>query len=327
MRYSILGFNQAKLLQFNLNLSEVLLLSYIYDAQASPTMSHIIEDEKTYTWLNHSKIQSDLPILNVNERQLKYYLNHLTSYNLITAKQTSVTGIKGSRAYYGITEICESLRYDNTDTEQGQKIAPNDPLLGAKNCPSDNQLLLDSKLENSTISKDIVAKASPEISQENTQDNPRQPYIENDTEGLSEFEQHMYSDDVRKKRKIEGATTPKAKKLSLWDKCVQAIEEYTDNEQLQEALTDYLKLRLSMRDKPIYIAQWKALLKKIDTCSGDPVQVVKQSTELGYASFYDLKTYTRPRRVDIISSETENMSCRKVSAEERREILEHGELF
>lgn len=316
MRYSILGFNQAKLLQFNLNLSEVLLLSYIYDAQASPTMSHIIEDGKTYTWLNHSKIQSDLPILDVNERQLKYYLNHLTSYNLITAKQTTVTGIRGSRAYYGITEICESLRYDNTDTEQGQKIAPNTPSLGVKNCPSDNKLILDNKLD-STISKDIVATAPTE-----------NPIQESDTESLTEYEQHMYSDDVRKKRKIEKAEPKTTKKLSLWDKCVQDIEAYTVNEELREALKDYLKLRLAMKDKPMYQAQWRALLKKIGSCSGDPVSIVKQSTELGYASFYDLKSYTpRPRRVDIISSETENMNCRKVSEEERREILENGEVF
>ena len=99
MKYSILGFNQEKLLQYNLNLNEILLLSYIYDAQASPTMNHILEDGKTYTWLNHSKIQSDLPILDADERQLKRYIKHLNDCELINSKQITVNGIRGSRQH------------------------------------------------------------------------------------------------------------------------------------------------------------------------------------------------------------------------------------
>lgn len=316
MKYSIMGFNQEKLLSYRLDLNEILLLSYIYDAQASPTMSHIIDNGNVYTWLNHAKIQSDLPILNVEERQLKRFINHLVESDLICSQQVAVNGVRGSRAYYGITETCEKLRYDHTESEQGSKMSPNSGGLGVKNVPSYNLVNLDNKLDN-TISKDIVAKAPTE-----------NPIQESDIESLTEYEQHMYSEDVRKKRKIEGAQPQKTKKLSLWDKCVQDIEAYTADEELRESLKDYLKLRLAMKDKPMYQAQWRALLKKIGTCSGDPVAIVKQSTELGYASFYDLKSYTsRPRRVDIISSETENMSCRKVSEEERREILENGEVF
>ena len=245
-------------LSYRLDLNEILLLSYIYDAQASPTMSHIIDNGNVYTWLNHAKIQSDLPILNVEERQLKRFINHLVESDLICSQQVAVNGVRGSRAYYGITETCEKLRYDHTESEQGSKMSPNSGGLGVKNVPSYNLVNLDNKLDN-TISKDIVAKAPTE-----------NPIQESDIESLTEYEQHMYSEDVRKKRKIEGAQPQKTKKLSLWDKCVQDIEAYTADEELRESLKDYLKLRLAMKDKPMYQAQWRALLKKIGTCSGDP---------------------------------------------------------
>ena len=322
MKYSIMGFNQEKLLQFDLSLNEVLLLSYIYDAQASPTMSHILESEKTFTWLNHSKIQTDLPILNVNERQLKYYLNHLSSYGLIASKQVTVAGIRGSRAYYGITEICESLRYDHTETEQGQKIAPNTPLLGAKNCPSDNLLNLDNKLEN-TIPKGIVTEVPTEEHPIDTSES---------LNSLSEYESKMYSED-RKKMKVKESTAPTPKKkLSLWDKCVQVINDYTDNEELRTLLTDFLKMRLSMKDKVMYAPQWKSMVEKIDRLNGNPVNIVRQSLEHGWASFYDEKTnngYSEYRQKSIydITSETPNMRSDKVSDEKWKEIMENGEEF
>ena len=314
-----MGFSQAKLLQFDLNLNEILLLSYIYDAQASPTMSHIIEDGKVYTWLNHSKIQSDLPILNVNERQLKYYLNHLTSYNLISAKQMTITGIRGSRAYYGITEVCEMLRYDNTDMEQGQKTAPNSSTLGAKNCPSDSLLNLDNKLD--TIPKGIVTEVTTK--EDNVTEN-------NSLNTLSEYESKMYSEDRRKIKKID-TEQPKKKKLSLWDKCVQIINDFTEDEKLRSVLIEFLKMRLAIKDKIMYAPQWKAMLERMTLLKGDPVRIVQQSLEHGWAGFYDEKpTYSSGYRKwdkNEVCSETPDMNCNKVSEEERKEILENGELF
>lgn len=327
MKYSILGFNQEKLLNYNIGLNEVLLLSYIYDAQASPTMSHILEDNQTYTWLNHAKIQADLPIINADERQLKRYIKHLNECGLINSKQVAINGVRGSRAYYGITKECENLRYDYVETEQGSKMSPNTPLLGVKNVPSDNLLILDNKLNN-TIPKGIVTTV-PTKENESSSDNDTK-----DT--MSEYESKMYSDDVKKMRRLDGGESAHAdkpkKKLSLWDKCMQIINETTDDEQLRSALIEFLKLRLQIKDKPFYAPQFKSMVEKIFTLKGDPLRIVQQTLEHGWASFYDEKpnNYNKYGTNDTrysVFSEHENMSSKKVTKEEWEEMLKNGKKF
>lgn len=323
MKYSILGFNQEKLLQYNLNLNEILLLSYIYDAQASPTMNHILEDGKTYTWLNHSKIQSDLPILDADERQLKRYIKHLNDCELINSKQITVNGIRGSRAYYGITELCENLRYDYIGTEQGSKMSPNTPLLGVKNVPSDNLLNLDNKLDN-TIPYGIVTEVPTEDESVSKNDNA--------IGTLSEYESKMYSEDIKRERKVNNKalaeTNSPKKKLSLWDKCVQIIEDYTDDENLRNVLKEFLKMRLSMKDKQMYAPQWRCMLDKIATLKGDPVSIVQQSIEHGWASFYDMKSTTSYSKPNISNfGENKCNQSVKVTEDARREMFNRGNVF
>lgn len=150
MRYSILGFNQEKLLQYDLSMNEVLLLNYIYEAQASPTMSHIIRDNQCYTWLSHDKIQEDLPVLNISKDRLKKLIKNIVDEGLIISYQELNGPTHGSKAYYGITEACEDLRYYNQD-----RGVENNPSWGVENNPSYNKLS-DNK-NNKTLSKDNVS--------------------------------------------------------------------------------------------------------------------------------------------------------------------------
>ena len=108
-----MGFNQKKLLQYDLNMNEVLLLDYIYNAVASPTMVHKINNEIFYVWLNHKKILEDLPILNIGEDRLKRLIKHLDDLHLIQSIR-DLHG-KGSKSYYCITKECEELRYSNDE--------------------------------------------------------------------------------------------------------------------------------------------------------------------------------------------------------------------
>ena len=145
MRYSVLGFNQEKIVELELSMNDILLLSYIYEAQASADMEHKLVDGYVYTWLCHSKILEDLPILDIKEDRLKQMLRKLVSLELIQSTKESRNLLNGSKAFYGITEKCESMRYD-----RGVK---NYTSGGVKNYTSDSQL----KKDNSkTISKDIV---------------------------------------------------------------------------------------------------------------------------------------------------------------------------
>ena len=75
---------------------------------------------------------------------------------------------------------------------------------------------------------------------------------------------------------------------SLFTKCLSMIDDYTIDSKLRKALIDYLKVRLEIRDKPLYANSWKGLLNKLDRDfdSSERLAVVYQSIERGYASFF-----------------------------------------
>lgn len=80
----------------------------------------------------------------------------------------------------------------------------------------------------------------------------------------------------------------KPKKDNLYTKCIGLIDDYTIDEELRKSLIDYLRVRLEMKDKPLYANSWKGLLNKLDR-DFDTVErlaVVRQSIERGYASFF-----------------------------------------
>ena len=132
MKFELFGFNQEKALEYNLTVEDLLLIDYIWDMVASPTMQHIFENGITYVWLMHDRILSDLPILNISNRSLINYLNKLKDMGLLDVRTVHGEASRGSKSYYAITEKCEALRYD-----QVQKIAVSQRP-GAKNCTSDN---------------------------------------------------------------------------------------------------------------------------------------------------------------------------------------------
>lgn len=82
------------------------------------------------------------------------------------------------------------------------------------------------------------------------------------------------------------------KKKSLYDKCYDHILEFTNNVGLIDALTEYLKIRLQMKDKPLYEGTWKGMLKKLDKMDNQ-IDVVNTSIERGWASFFEQKSYSK----------------------------------
>lgn len=152
MKYAILNFNQQAVIDLNENIDmeDLLLLDYVYNAIASPSMLHIVEDDIAYVWLQHDKILQDLPILNISKDRLKRRIKKLVDIQLLKTKQIYDTGIRGSKAYYSITSRCEGLRYtgvkNNTwSEEQVLKTTPDSAGTGVKNNTSYSKLNLISK--------------------------------------------------------------------------------------------------------------------------------------------------------------------------------------
>ena len=89
--------------------------------------------------------------------------------------------------------------------------------------------------------------------------------------------------------------TRKVKKKSLWDSCLELINEFTDNENLHNLLVDFLKICLeNSRESgnPFYKNTFKGKLNKLQSLSDSPeeqIKIVMQTLDNGWASFYEIK--------------------------------------
>ena len=82
------------------------------------------------------------------------------------------------------------------------------------------------------------------------------------------------------------------KKKSLYDKCIDEINFFTKDIGLIDALTEYLKIRLQMKEKPLYLGTWQGMLKKLAKMDNQ-IDVVNTSIERGWASFFEQKSYSK----------------------------------
>lgn len=274
MRYSIFGFNQQKLIELQtegikLDMTDVLLMDYIQKALSQPSMLKTFEDGQPYVWLKHSKILEDLPILNIKENMLGKRLVKMIDLELIKSKVISNQSNRGSRTYYTITPLFESLQQapeEMTSRNLLQVVNEKEPtsrnLLQVVERPAVINYRSNNQLENNdnrSISKDI------------------------------EYTQPKSFDFGK----------PKQKKQSLYSKCMAHIQLFTNNIQLQGYLKDFLDSLVEM-DKLHGEKQFVGILNKLNGLAGDTKsqsQIVQHSLEHGYATFYELKSnynYSKP---------------------------------
>lgn len=114
-----------------------------------------------------------------------------------------------------------------------------------------------------------------------------------------------------------GKTQSRPKKDNLYSKCVSMIHDYTSDADLEKALVDYLRVRLEIKDKPLYANSWKGLLNKLDRefDASERLAVVRQSIERGYLSFYPVSNYSNGG----VKSESGTRHVPRMTEEEKRE--------
>lgn len=146
---------------------------------------------------------------------------------------------------------------------------------------------------NNTILKNSTAEPSDTNDQELTNTIPNRNGF---SDGTKVKRKIFMNDDFSEKQKEEKT----GKRLNMYDKCLLAIDEYTKDEKLKEALKTYLGIRLRVTEKNkklLGVGQWKGLLNKLDEISGNKVAIVEQSIERGWASFFPISNstyYTKP---------------------------------
>ena len=309
MRTSILGFNQSKAIELNLTTNDLLLLQYIMYANSEPTMKHIVENEVAYVWLNHTKIQEDLPILNITEGTLKNKLSEFKSKGLIASKLVSNTSGRGSRAYYTITEMTTSLL--------------NDPV-----SPT-------TSLQNDTVEGPRHSKMTSNI---DIVDNKGLTKIINDFSSTPEADDYSSKGYSKEELKSEFLGSVKKntrrrnviRKPTLFDKCVAEIDKYTDLPVLREKLIQFLKIRLDVKDKPLGLESWKGMLDKLDQavaeCNREYVDVVQQSIDKCWLSFYPINEKPKADKKEAVFCDIDmpNTADIKVS---NKEVKMSGKVF
>ena len=138
MKYSILGFNQERVLSLtrevkdvkkdktttiSIDVDDLLILSVIADISNRKSIRKIILEDGQYAWISYNVILEDLPILRIDKKQLRRRLDKLVEFELIDLKVERVNG-SGTFVYIKIGKEYESLKY-NIDEESkytsGQK--------------------------------------------------------------------------------------------------------------------------------------------------------------------------------------------------------------
>lgn len=117
----------------------------------------------------------------------------------------------------------------------------------------------------------------------------------------------------------------KPKKQNLFSKCVSLIDDFTKDTQIRIDLTDYLKVLLEMKQDGynLYTNVWKGLLKKLNQLSTDPNiqhEIIRQSIERGYKSFFPVNNYSNNYDVRKGKAWEEGISCDTYTEEEKRQI-------
>ena len=93
------------------------------------------------------------------------------------------------------------------------------------------------------------------------------------------------------------------KRPTLFDKCVAEIDDYTDKPELRNKLIQFLRIRLEVKDKPLGLASWQGMLEKLDqavaACGREYVEVVQQSIDKGWLSFYPIESKSKSSRTNF----------------------------
>lgn len=78
---------------------------------------------------------------------------------------------------------------------------------------------------------------------------------------------------------------------NLFTQCVSEIDKYTSDQELKDKLVEYLKVRLSIKDKPFKSYHFANQLKTLDALTGDKITIINQSIERRWAKFVEPQKY------------------------------------
>ena len=286
MKYSILGFNQEKIVAYSkdglkCDLIDLLLLNYIIYAQANPKMKHRVDDEmKPCVWLQHEHILEDLPILNITEGTLKNRLTKLRKMELITSKTIANENSQGSRTYYRTTSLLYDMIFETTSLKNDVIEEPRHSKM-----TSNTQVNNDKKVNKKNNSKELLQTSNFSFGKQKTKTKP--------------------------------------KKESLYTKCASLIYSKTEDKEIQKLLFTWLNMLLEKykdRGKTLYANVFSGKLNMLDKYDRkDWKEIIEYNLQRGYEGFYPINNYSgsKDKRADENMTHVPSMTEEDYKREER----------
>lgn len=222
----------------------------------------------------------------LNDYQQRKAIKHLEKEGVI---KTALKGVPATRYFYiDETQLLNFLKPSSENFKE----------LDVKNLKPSNYITNNNK--NKTISlsndKDIVAKNS------------------------------LPSKNISSQ--FLGSAKTKQHKETLYSKCISLINEFTDDDSLKNLLIKFLKVRLANSQEsgiPFYQNNFKGLLntlKKLAENTSEQKQIVKQTLDNGWNSFYELKNNTtnnsKKHELNYLEGERKNTDYEKLDEDIER---------
>ena len=117
MKYSIFGYEQKELANYNIDCVDLVLLDYLlYKCLNSALEYKIIEDNK-YIWVTHTMIVNDLPFLKLKERGVENRITNLNNIGFVDRKKRQDNNGK-LKSYLRVTDLVNQLKFADGNTNQ-----------------------------------------------------------------------------------------------------------------------------------------------------------------------------------------------------------------
>lgn len=118
MKYTILGFNQEKALEFGFDVEDLLIIRWFVDFYSSSKMIKMNVGDKTYAWVNYSRVIEDIPILNMKKDTLSRRMKKICETGIME-HETLKQG--GTFSLYKLTDKYDQLISKDNKTDGTKK--------------------------------------------------------------------------------------------------------------------------------------------------------------------------------------------------------------
>lgn len=159
MKYTIMGFQQEKLIHNNLDVTDALILRFIKDCYSSASFEFIVEDSVKYMWMNYTYFISQVPIVGTKrnlKRRIEKYGTELLLLRLLKKERNNV---RGNFSYIAPTKKLDEIQDFDLRTDPSQPLGQNRLRVRTKSPNKDSSLYDSSFKDSKTISSEPEGSA------------------------------------------------------------------------------------------------------------------------------------------------------------------------